>query len=72
MFKKQKRIIQEEFWINAERVPLPDGYEFYDKLNAMLDAVGFDEKVHELYSRSHDESVPRSADAEVSTGAAPQ
>jgi transposase len=48
MFKKQKRIVQGELWIDAAKVALPEGCAFYDKLNAMLEAVGFDEQVHAL------------------------
>ena len=48
MFKKQKRIIQGELWINAEDLVLPEGNTFYDALNAMLHAMDFDEAARTL------------------------
>lgn len=48
MFKKQKRVAQDKLWVDDSELALPDGSSFYDKLNAMLDAVDFDEQVHAL------------------------
>lgn len=48
MFKKQKRVVQGEIWINSEELVLPEGNTFYDALNIVLGAMDFDESARAL------------------------
>jgi transposase len=48
MFKKQKRMVQGEFWVNAEKYELPAANPFYERLDALLSSIGFDEQVRTL------------------------
>jgi len=48
MFKKQKRIVQGELWVNAEEYALPASNPFYEQLDAILTSIGFDDQVRTL------------------------
>jgi transposase len=48
MFKKQKRIVQAELWVNAQEYALPASNPFYDRLDAILTSIGFDDQVRAL------------------------
>jgi len=48
MFKKQKRIVQGELWVNAEEYALPASNPFYEQLDAIITSIGFDDQVRSL------------------------
>jgi transposase len=48
MFKKQKRIVQGELWVNAKEYALPASNPFYEQLDAILTSIGFDDQVRAL------------------------
>jgi len=53
MFKKQKRIVQGELWVNAEEYALPASNSFYEQLDALLASIGFDDQVRTLCQPSY-------------------
>ena len=53
MFKKQKRIVQGELWVNAEEYALPASNPFYEQLDALLASIGFDDQVRTLCQPSY-------------------
>jgi transposase len=50
---------QEQMWVAAQRLPRSPGHVFYEKLNAVLDAGGFDRFVEELCAPHYAEDVGR-------------
>jgi len=58
MFKKQKRLVQGELWINPDDLVLPEGNTFYDALNGILHSINFDEQVHALCAPLYTMSGP--------------
>lgn len=47
---RRKREVQDELWIVAHELPESPGHPFYERLNQVLEAEGFDKYVEELCS----------------------
>ena len=56
---KQRLAAQRGAWIATQDLPRSPGHPFYEKLNELLDAAGFDRFVEELCARHYADNVGR-------------